>query len=176
MTPKRIEAILNYVDAIIKAGNIDQCPLDINNLVKEFGGSVAHRDPVPPEKYNPNERIIPGDGRSFLIDYRITTREDINRFNLAHMLGHLFLHTNYIADGALTKEFTEDAIPHPADFEADIFAAALLMPKDKFLNIAEKNIIDSGYNTFAIGAYFGVPPRRVRSYGYLLSSFRWRDW
>ena len=60
-------------------------------------------------------------------------------FVIAHELGHLFLHTNYIEilnDDEGTAHFKRQYASKEADFEANEFAANLLMPKEEFLEKA----------------------------------------
>lgn len=64
-----------------------------------------------------------------------------SRFTVAHELGHYFIeeHHNALVAGALPHpSFTEFNSDNVIEKEADLFAASLLMPKNKFISSCKK--------------------------------------
>ena len=64
------------------------------------------------------------------------------RFTLAHELGHLLLHANYINEEEIQTKVIFDKI----EKEADLFAAALLLPATTFSNDIYSTSIDHFIN------------------------------
>lgn len=64
------------------------------------------------------------------------------RFTLAHELGHLLLHANYITE----EEIKIKVISEKIEKEADLFAAALLLPANTFSNDIYSTSIDHFIN------------------------------
>ncbi len=171
LTTGRIEAILNYADKIRIVSNIHDRPMDAEKFVQVFSGSVIKTQEN--DNVIKHSRIIPGGGVKFSIEYSPHKDDRSNRFTVMHMMGHLLLHTNYVADNFILKnEYVDN---HWNDNDADLFASAVLMPREQFFYIASKNIIGSKYNIAAIASCFGVLEKRARDYGRRLSSYRWNE-
>jgi len=171
LTTGRIEAILNYADKIRIVSNIHDRPMDAEKFVQVFSGSVIKTQEN--DNVIKHSRIIPGEGVKFSIEYSPHKDDRSNRFTVMHMMGHLLLHTNYVADNFILKnEYVDN---HWNDNDADLFASAVLMPREQFFYIASKNIIGSKYNIAAIASCFGVLEKRARDYGRRLSSYRWNE-
>lgn len=71
----------------------------------------------------------------FAISYRkvaLGRSEGRVRFTIAHELGHYYLHRDYLLAGKCHTSTTNFASNDQMEFEADSFAAALLMPMDLF--------------------------------------------
>jgi len=171
LTITRIEAILNYADKIRIVSNIYDRPMDAEKFVQVFSGSVIKTQKT--DNITSEPRIIPGDGVKFSIEYSPHKDDRSNRFTVMHMMGHLLLHTNYVADNFILKEEYVDKYWN--DNDADLFASAVLMPREQFFYIASKNIVNSKYNIPAIASCFGVLDKRARDYGRRLSSYRWNE-
>jgi hypothetical protein len=161
MNAARTEAILNYADAIRKHVDLDGYPLDMEEFIIRF---------------------LPDVEKSFIIDPRRFHEETFNRYNIAMMLGHLLLHTDYMKEKSLKSEYRADVFKggfayHEQKIEADLFAQSLLMPRDVFREVVEKHFIKEYclYHVGNIGAHFGVPPRIVRTYGRWIATFKWND-
>jgi hypothetical protein len=181
MNAPRFEAILNYADAVRRAAEMDTFPLDAEELVSRLGGKLNKRQPgEPTQEIKVHARVLPGEGMSFTLDPVRYHDETLNRFAIVKILGNLLLHTTYMKDRGLTKEFSSDPARHGVAclhmcHEADLFAYATLMPQGLFCKVAELHIVNSYHNTHAIGAHFGVRPRHVQTYGRILATFRWGD-
>lgn len=94
-------------------------------------------------------------GVTDITDYTIQIREDVyyraingnkrDIFTIAHEIGHLFLHSNQkvkLARGESSMKIYEST-----EWQADTFAAALLIPADK---------INNNDNKFTVASRFGV--------------------
>lgn len=183
MNAARTEAILNYADAIRKHVGLDGYPLDMEEFIIRLGGKTTKREPQRPGGLEgPDSRLLPDGEKSFIIDPRRFHEETFNRYNIAMMLGHLLLHTDYMKEKSLKSEYRADVFKggfayHEQKIEADLFAQSLLMPRDVFHEVAEKHFIKEYclYHVGNIGAHFGVPPRIVRTYGRWIATFKWND-
>ena len=171
LTAERIDAILNYADKLRIAADIHDRPMDVEKFIQKLSGSIE-KAKMDDNGVIPNSRIIPGDGDKFIIKYHPNKDDKSDRFQLAHIVGHLLLHTNYIRDGSIKEEYVDKYFN---DNDANLFASAILMPREQFLYVSSKNMIKSRYNVKEIADCFGVPERRVRDYGRMISSYRWSD-
>lgn len=116
----------------------------LNALVAKWGGTIQVATP----EGNWESLRIAAD-RSFIIFLSPETSAVRDNFTIAHELGHLLLHTDFEAEGAITfNRFGSNR----AETEANWFAANLLMPKDDFKTVAKK----LGNDPFALAGYFGV--------------------
>lgn len=116
-------------DAVEKfAGQVSQAlefkpGADVKQTVECLGGRIAYVDPVD----------IPADGGTIFIhgpgDFDVllslSTSPRRDRFTLAHELGHYFLHSNQGDIPLIANRHGSDR----AEWEANWFAAAMLMPK-----------------------------------------------
>ena len=120
-------------------------PLD--KIVQKLGGEIHVQDTS-----NDGQLVVNPDG-SFKIFLSPFTGRSRDRFTLAHELGHFVLHSESgkkpitVPRGASNKLETE----------ANLFAAALLMPAEKFRSVATQFQQDG-----AIAAHFDVSPDAVR--------------
>jgi Zn-dependent peptidase ImmA (M78 family) len=107
-------------------------------LVSRLGGRIEYRTPVVKEQRLP-ESIVVENTRKFTIFVASITSLERDRFTIAHELGHLFLHYPIVAQQhpgavmAATRWVDEnDKVQQRAEWEANWFAAAFLMPTLKF--------------------------------------------
>jgi Zn-dependent peptidase ImmA (M78 family) len=77
-----------------------------------------------------------------------------DRFTIAHELGHYFLHSNQGESPIIATRQGSSRI----EWEANWFAAALLMPSDAF----RKSYEDNGKNLAVVAARFGVSQEAAR--------------
>jgi Zn-dependent peptidase ImmA (M78 family) len=108
-------------------------------IVEALGGTIVFKDPVTLEGRLP-ESIVVRSRKDFTIFLASITSSKRDRFTIAHELGHLFLHypialkshpglpmvaTRWVGEG--------DAVHQRSEWEANWFAAAFLMPSEKFV-------------------------------------------
>ena len=101
---------------------------DIDRLVDVLGGRVV--------VHNSSESLHVRDEDDFVIYIPQTTSERRDRFTIAHELGHYFLHYLYL-DHEGEETFSRGG-RNRAETEANVFAAALLMPADHFTREYER--------------------------------------
>jgi predicted transcriptional regulator len=108
-------------------------------LVTRLGGKIVYHNPVRSPLGGPPESIRVVSPRNFSIYIPSTTSLERDRFTVAHELGHLFLHypmvnrENPRVCMVATRWVDEtDQVQRRAEWEANWFAAAFLMPSAAF--------------------------------------------
>jgi predicted transcriptional regulator len=136
-------------------------------LVARLGGRVEYRAPVISQNRLP-ESIVVESPRKFTIFVASITSPERDRFTIAHELGHLFLHFPLVAQQhpgetmAATRWVDEtDKVQQRAEWEANWFAAAFLMPTSKFRSA----FTEYGGSLGRIASRFGVssPAAEIRA-------------
>jgi predicted transcriptional regulator len=136
-------------------------------LVSRLGGRIEYRTPVVTEQRLP-ESIVVESTRKFTIFVASITSQERDRFTIAHELGHLFLHYPIVAQHhpgavmAATRWVDEtDKVQQRAEWEANWFAAAFLMPAPKF----RAAYTECGGSISRLASRFGVstPAAEIRA-------------
>jgi hypothetical protein len=174
MTAERFDAILNLADKIRSISTDGSYPVDVNLIVAKLGGVFFFKKEKESgaDQYNSTIKITEPHKFEVLMLSLDEKKDLFNRFEIARCLGYLFLHTKYV-DGGSPEVCIVDQRSILSPRDVDVFAMGLLMPKDHFLEIAEKNMIRSKYNVEMLSYYFKVPAYFVRNYGHYLGSYRW---
>lgn len=117
--PERIEDIADKVRAEF---NLDNGPVsNVTLLTERLGIRVAFRDLSAEQIDAVTEEI---DGKKYIV-INIKHRSSVRiRFNLAHELGHIFLHSAYAP-----TDVEESSNRKRIEWEANYFASCLLMPE-----------------------------------------------
>lgn len=153
-------------------------PVDVEKMVKQLGGVIDYSNDLPVGAEAKIERIE----NSFKITLQEpserSTKETRKRFTIAHEIGHLFLHMRYIIDPnywSKVPEYVDGAYYRfgysAEEREAYEFAAALLMPKREFEEIANRNLDSGSFNLQPIAEYFNVSIHAVKVRGGYLGLF-----
>lgn len=118
----------------------------IHLLIEKLGGRIIYEDLGSWD--NSQEFIDVYGPNDFEIKLPTFTSPKRDKFTIAHELAHYVLHSKFgeIPLSAFRKRTTS-----PAEFEANIFAAALLMPEELFREKA-----DEFGNLKQVASYFGV--------------------
>src|SRR5205823_5783354 len=110
-------------------------PVDVIEAVKRLGGSVKE---VPSRPEEP-EATVRRMGERFEITLREHPVLARKRFSIAHEIGHLLLHMGYLIDPQRWDQSSEykDSVYNRfghgiEEDEANLFAAAFLMPAQEF--------------------------------------------
>jgi predicted transcriptional regulator len=136
-------------------------------LVAKLGGRIEYRAPVVSDQRLP-ESIVVENARKFTIFVASITSLERDRFTIAHELGHLFLHYPIVAQNhpgaamAATRWVDEtDKVQQRAEWEANWFAAAFLMPSAKF----QLAFVECGGSLGRVASRFGVssPAAQIRA-------------
>lgn len=132
--------------------SIEDFPVDIEEFSKKIGIEI---------KYANLENGISGklekDGEHYIITVENRHPKNRQRFTIAHEIAHYFLHRNL-------KEKFEDIVffrgveKDSTEFQANLFASEILMPKNQFLEQIKigKNKIED------LAKYFGVSTLAIR--------------
>lgn len=134
---------------------------DMWSFVSRWGGQIFYGNEIRPGTKEPESMLVQADG-SFRIFLSTVTTPERNRFTIAHELGHLFLHFPKIkketpgASMVATRYVDpKDSQQQRAEWEANWFAAAFLMPEADF---------KKQYNTpdkASVARHFGVSQNAV---------------
>lgn len=133
----------------------------IEPLVVRLGGRIEYKTADLSSNQLP-ESIIVRATNDFTIFLPSITSVVRDRFTIAHELGHLFLH--YLSASAGRKDVVmvatrwvdeNDKALQRAEWEANWFAAAFLMPMDAFSKAYKEN----GGSAELTAAQFGVSPK-----------------
>jgi Zn-dependent peptidase ImmA (M78 family) len=158
-----------------------ECPYDPKEAVTRLNGVIQnittmdHRIDAAIKKNGADGFII------YMNSHKPYVRE---RFTLAHELGHLFLHMGYLLektkwDSMSNNDFQDSAFFRLSDNytqeenEANEFAAAFLMPKTEFIDVAKKNLSNSCYTIGPIADHFQVSETAAINRGKWLGIFAW---
>jgi Zn-dependent peptidase ImmA (M78 family) len=164
LTKERIDYINSLADKIRNFLKLPY-PVDTSKALKMLGGDISSLDDnskyacilIPlntRETFNYNNR-------EFIIKISDSIKDYERNVYLAHEIGHLFLHLNYISDSEwynidynYFNLYNEDH--DTKDLESLEFALVFLMPTEE---LAEK--IQEGYSVEELSSYFGVSPQRI---------------
>jgi Zn-dependent peptidase ImmA (M78 family) len=112
---------------------------------------------------------------SFIIT--IPKNQPLNRknFTIAHELGHLFLHMGF---GTSTWNIKTDLVYNrlgntEEEYEANEFAASLLMPREAYTTIFKKHISNGLVDIDAIANFFHVSSTAAANRGRWLHLIQW---
>ena len=132
---------------------------DIEDVVIKLGGRITTLCPEKSLKaysrllQNDSSLIIENES-NFVISLTAFNGATRDRFIIAHELGHYFIHS---AMGEIVPMIASRSGSNRAEREANWFAAAFLMPKEKFIQLSETSSITQ------IAAYFRVSLNAVKA-------------
>jgi len=148
-------------------------PVDVDEAVRRLGGVLVR---ASIEEY---EAKI----EKFNDSFKITISESPGlreRFSIAHEIGHLFLHMGYLIDKEKWEgaESYRDSVYYRyghsiEESEANEFAAAFLMPRAEFVQVAQKNLVSETYELESIASYFQASREAALYRGRGLRLFSW---
>lgn len=157
---------------IIIAYNIKIPITNIENIVHQMGGVLE-------EKFNFDDlydgTIKKTGNTSFYIAISPFQSEQRKAFTIAHELGHLFLHMGFQINPFLWERQNETIYKRfgasEQEYQANEFAASLLMPKELYRDILNKSLDGNRVNISKVADFFNVSitaaTNRGRFLGYL---------
>jgi predicted transcriptional regulator len=173
MQQHRREQINRLAESVRSACDL-QTPTDVRAAVTRLQGQLTER--VDADFEAKVERV----GTGFRITLGPQPQEQRRRFSVAHELGHLFLHMGYLIDEDKWESvgtYTDSAYYrfgyNTEEFEANEFAAALLMPRAEFAQVAQRHQADGTYRIGAIAEHFHVSHEAAANRGRWLGLFSW---
>ena len=210
---KSIEQLVEEVRAYIGAKKM---PIDVERAVTFLGGKIMKTPLHNQTKEKYRRGIIKTGIRSFILElytpyayYEMDSliheqgylslslndwrRTSHGRYEIAHLLGHLFLHMEYrtlglqgisqVSEKWQQQENFRDAMKYHLEdhqrleMEANQFAQSFLMPEEEFRKVAQQfqQKKDNKYRLDYIAQHFRVPPLAVERYGERLELFKRDD-
>lgn len=149
-------------------------PVDnIIEEVKKLGGKVKEDDTLGVF----SDGKIEKDGSEFCISIPVNQTNERKNFTIAHELGHLFLHMGYKINKELWNN-SDDIVFNrrgnsELEMQANEFAAAFLMPKEKYKEIMDKNTVGNTVNIAEVAKYFNVSIDAASYRGKWLGYLQW---
>ena len=148
-------AIEVRADQILReAGVAGRFPVPLEAVAQHLGYASLGFDPRENPQLSEVAGMVDYSGKKLYVNKAVTLGRQ--RFTLAHEIGHAVLHTG--GDNLVDFRSNIENPAEPREFEANKFAAALLMPRAEF---ARKWLEFRG-NADLIARYFGVSPEAVR--------------
>lgn len=155
------EKIENYTCYIRDVLDLSS-PLNMLNVAQKLGISC---NPIKNIDYD--ARLFEKGGR-FHIDYDECQCFGRQQFSIAHELGHLFLHKLNRPEHPRTY-YRKNGSSSQIEWEANEFAAALLMPRVEFIDFCLKNTDFNGrVNLEVVAKRFNVSKQSARVRGSVL--------
>jgi len=151
-----------------------QIPIqNINDVVSQLGGRV--------EEGSIADNMIDGSirkaGDGFVISVSPCQSEERRKFTIAHELGHLFLHMGYVISPELWDRQSNTMYYRAGDslveYQANEFAEAFLMPRDRYKEIMDRYTNGRSVETKKIAEYFGVSVSAASNRGKFLGYLQW---
>lgn len=175
MVVKKKKAIDTLANSIIEALELT-FPIPIEEVPDMLGGSLIF------ETFSDEnlEAMIRKVDNTFEIQISPNKPQLRQRFSIAHEIGHLFLHMGYLINNTLWEEVGDyrDSVYYrfghnSEEYEANEFAAAILMPEQEFKRISRENLSAGQFDIRNIASYFGVSEEAVSTRGKWLGLFSW---
>lgn len=147
---------------------------DMSKIVEKMGGIVKYDDINLSELSDAYVKKVSSD--CFEIYVSSKSSPERRNFAIACAIGHLFLHMGYKTDRKLWNSIKEETIcdrfgQSDAEYQANEFAAAFLMPEKLFADVLRQNLNDDTVNMESVAKYFcasvGEAVARGRDLGYL---------
>lgn len=158
---------------IITAYHIQIPILDIDDVVTKMGGRIEESLDIG----NMSDGSVHKDGNRFIINVSPFQTEERRKFTIAHELGHLFLHMGYQINEELWRQPESETYYRLGDslkeYQANEFAAALLMPKSEYKKIMDQYTRGTIVETGKIADYFKVSVSAASNRGKFLGYLQW---
>ncbi|MFB2561567.1 ImmA/IrrE family metallo-endopeptidase [Rhizobium sp. IMFF44] len=130
-------AVYNFAEDVAKHVKYE-IGENMRAFVSRLGGRISFHEEVQPGDEFPESIIVQPNGEFQIFLPTVTTAER-DRFTIAHELGHLFLHFPKVKRDhpgvpmvATRKVDQADQVQRRAEWEANWFAAAFVMPAEPF--------------------------------------------
>lgn len=156
-----VESILNYADSEKLIGTYS---LDIDKLIRNYNIQLKSEN-LPPEisgKLNKNEDNI------WTISINKQHSLSRQRYTIAHEFAHYCLHRNDNSDFEDTSFFRKEENKTMIEYEANQFAAELLMPEEKIKAAIDNDILTLKDLSEAFGVSLIAMKNRLSNLGYKL--------
>lgn len=161
------EEVIDLYDIQIPIANIEE-------VVQQMGGSVVDNSSI--NEFSDGKIRKTGDG-SFTIEVSPFQTEERRNFTIAHELGHLFLHMGFQTNERKWEK--QDNISYyrsgnsDLEYQSNEFAAAFLMPREKYKYIMDQYTEGNFVNTAEVAKYFHVSIDAAANRGKWLGYLKW---
>ncbi len=171
-------AIKNYAEEVVKTfAKGKPVGQDIYGFVNALCGEVVEQEleiwadgklAMAPEECD----------KKFIIVVSPNQSRARQNFTIAHEIGHLFLHTNFVDNVMKNEKVVFPDFYREGDsekeYQANEFAANLLMPQDIYIDKVKQNKNDDNIvNIKAVSDYFGVSVDAAINRGKWLGVLQW---
>lgn len=157
--------INSLAEDILSVYNISIPIQDINEIVEKLGGTIQRETSF-------SDGAVEKDGEGFRIILSPFQDEKRERFTIAHELGHLFLHMGYRTNEELWEKQRNNVYHRigssEKEYQANEFAAAFLMPANKYLKVLNNIAVGNMVDTSKIAEYFNVSVEAASNRGKFL--------
>lgn len=170
---KRVRDYINELaDAVIAIYKIEIPISNIDKVVNEMGGTII-------TTFDFDELCdgtIKKDGNFFKIMLSVNQSDNRRTFTIAHELGHLFLHMGYRTNSEVWKHQSEQVYSRfgtsEQEYQANEFAAALLMPKKEYKQYIQRIASGDKVNMQEVADHFHVSKLAAINRGRFLGLIR----
>ncbi len=151
----------------------------MEDIVRKMGGDIVEDDSVGMYSDGYIEKVPQKDQGKCSFKIVIPSSQPPNRknFTIAHELGHLFLHMGFMIDESLWNANCNQSFNRKGDSEiewqANEFAAALLMPKDQYKEALDRHTEGEQVSVSKIAEYFHVSADAASCRGKWLGYLEW---
>lgn len=170
---KEVRHFINYLaERVIEFYNIEIPIENIEDIVQKIGGRIVEKAEFNDLSDGSIKKIGENEFEIAISKYQSKKRKN---FTIAHELGHLFLHMGYMTNEKIWKSQDETVYKRygtsTQEYQANEFAAALLMPREEYKEVIESNVINNTVIIANVARYFNVSVEaainRGRFLGYL---------
>lgn len=166
--------INDVADTIREALEITTPIENIDVLVEKLHGRVERKNVLSESA----DGKIYREGEGFVIEIPQSDNKYREKFTIAHEIGHLFLHMGYLIDDEIWDQNKDKVYFRKElgemEYQAHEFAAALLMPREKFFEVMNENYDGNGvYNMEKVAQYFKVSIEAATNRGRWLGILAW---
>lgn len=149
--------INNLAERVIDVYNIAIPITNIDDVVHTIGGTIVEKNSFDDLC---DGTIIKEGENSFRIAISPYQNDQRRAFTIAHELGHLFLHMGYRTNPSLWKVQDQKVFRRfgssEQEYQANEFAAALLMPKATYSRVLMENATAGRVDMSDVAKYFNV--------------------
>lgn len=166
-SPKTFRDIERFAESVLEKEGFDRNQMSIRDFVTKLGGKIEILREPDYKQLESGSLDVRGH-RDFTIYLSPFTSVLRDNFTVAHELGHLFLHTGEPWGSLPTKIGRykgENERLERIEQQANRFAAALLMPRDDFKEVAERTKNDLNVLAGRFSVSLPAAEARLKSLG-----------
>ena len=153
-----LRRVINEIAELVrKIYTVDGPVSDIDSVVSRMGGRVIENPDIYDFSDGQIRKISNSEFEIIVSPFQSLERRN---FAIAHELGHLFLHMDFMTDSDKLRKQSKEVYyrngSSELEYQANEFAAAFLMPRKDYKNKLDEHIKCNMANTEKIARYFFV--------------------